>query len=298
MNGTTRAKQVLLVAALALSAGTAGGERRPSPSPEARALAHVEAAGEAPSPPLPMGPAPRGEALPRAAIRETDEALPRDLAIRVTSTADATKVEVRRPGELVVVRHGDERVGGASGATLEIEDPRADELVLIETTRPKTLATTRVVVRLGPKERSGGTGAPFVARLAEAPRIVARDERAQHTCRAHDDGLGGFAVLCHTRTQPNAASVTGDDAHENVFTMTGAPDLAAGASGPSSLVRFDLDARRDSVDAKMLAYNSRGKGVIVRAEASFLPGEASPSLALLSDGRAQPVPRFGCSCGG
>ena len=70
---------------------------------------------------------------------------------------------------------------------------------------------------------------------------------------------------------------------------TTAPDKAR-LFGDPTLVRFDLPLAEDGVAARALGYVSAGSGVVMRAEASRLPGEERATLALLSAERAQPVP--------
>jgi hypothetical protein len=222
----------------------------------------------------------RAPETPRHSIRETGAALPKDLIVSISADAHTTSLKVTRAGELVLLRRGRERVGGGSTATLAIpRGAEADASIVIETTHARTLATTRALVHLDASSK-------VTAHLAEPPETKPADERLLHACRSHDDGFGGLSVLCRVDAEVNAASVTGEDPREGVVAMV----------GRTSLVRFDFDAARGSADSKMIAYNARGKGVVVRAEASFLEGEAAPSLAVLSAERAQPVVvrRFVC----
>ncbi|HVY44412.1 MAG TPA: hypothetical protein VHB21_00985, partial [Minicystis sp.] len=158
--------------------------------------------------------------------------------------------------------------------------PAGDETrapLVVEATSPTSLDTTRAVVRLAAR---GAPGERAAVRLAEPPVDVARDARFAHVCRAHADGFGGFAVVCRVATAANAADVAGDDAAEGVFVLE---------RGHAALARLDVDLGARDFDAKAVGYNARGRGVVVRAEASRLPGEAAPSFVLASDARLQPV---------
>jgi len=58
----------------------------------------------------------------------------------------------------------------------------------------------------------------------------------------------------------------------------------------ATFLRFDMAARRDRPDAFMAVYSHGGVRVVIRAEASLLPQEDHPSLALVSAERALPAP--------
>jgi hypothetical protein len=204
-------------------------------------------------------------------IRETDAALPTDLELRI----EKNELVIERRANVISVLDGDVRTTAVDKLKVPLS---ADGPYVIEATDGKTLETARIVARV---ERADEARPKIVARLAESPKIVGGDKREAHDCLAHEDGGGGFAVVCRVETQANAGSITGEDAKAGVFESV----------GKTSYVRLDLDPREEAAVSKGVAYNSKGRGVIVRAEASLLSGEKAPTFVVLSEARDQPVVR-------
>jgi len=221
--------------------------------------------------------------LPEAAIRETRAPVPGDVAVDVRKgNGAAWSVRLSRKGYLVAMRRGDARSAGANQATLAML-PGDVEPVVWEATRLDTLATTRGTLRLEAPLAGQPKPRPLI-HLAEAPVAAGREERRLHVCSAHEDGAGGFSVLCQVRANPTAANVTGDDEKADVWVTAG--------SGGSPVVRLDLPASPAGVEARMVGYAAGADGVVIRAEASRVAGEAQPVLTLFSADRPQPqVPR-------
>jgi hypothetical protein len=120
--------------------------------------------------------------------------------------------------------------------------------------------------------------------MVEAPVPAGRAQGQLHTCAAHEDGGGGFTVLCSVRGYATAASVTGDEASADVWVAH---------RDATSVVRMDLPASPAGFEARMLGYSAGLEGVVLRAEASRAAGEDRPSLTLAAAERAQPkVPRI------
>jgi hypothetical protein len=227
--------------------------------------------------------------VPASVIHETSAPVPGDVTVDVLrGSGGAWSVRLARKGHLVALRHGGARTAAADQATLALV-PGDPEPLVWEASRFDTLATTRGTLRL-----DGAATPHALVRLAEAPVPAGRDERQRHVCEAHEDGAGGFAVLCRVQGIPSAANVTGDDAKADVW-------VAADRMAP--VVRLDLPASPAGVEARMMGYAAGGEGVVVRAEASRVAGEERPVLTLLSADRIQPqVPRrsvrtYRC-CGG
>ncbi len=265
------------------AAATLVGAQAPHPSPLPLATPAMAVPVEAAEPAEVPLEAPAPLPLPAPTVRETAATVPADIAVDVRKAGgDGWTVKLARRGYLVAMRHGDVRSAGADQATLALQ-PGDGEPLVWEATHLDTLATTRGTLRLD----AAADGAPTPqarVRLAEAPVPAGRDERQLHTCLAHEDGAGGFSVLCRVRANPTAANLSGDDAKANVWVAT--------AAGRSPVVRLDLPASTAGVDARMVGYAAGIDGVVIRAEASRVAGEDRPVLALASADHSQPqVPR-------
>ena len=224
----------------------------------------------------------RGGEVYGSVVHETSSPVPADVTVDVRrATGGGWSVRLARKGYLVALRHGGTRTASADQATLALAPDDAEPLVW-EATHFDTLVTTRGTVRL--QAAIAGAAKPrALVHLAEPPVPAGREERARHLCEGHEDGAGGFAVLCRVQAVPSAANVTGDDAKADVWVA---------ADRPAPVVRLDLPASPAGVEARMVGYAVGAQGVVVRAEASRVAGEDRPALALLSADRAQPqVPR-------
>jgi hypothetical protein len=235
---------------------------------------------EAPRAPLAearAAPAPVPVPVPAPAIREIDGPLPKDLAFDVLPGGEGWLVRARHPKHLVALRRDDRRVAAAIEASLPVGSDAAP--VVWETTDLASLATTRGVLHLDPRE--GGEPPALRPALSAPPASAARDERPLHRCEALHDGAGGFTVLCRVDRVAYADNLAGAERHENV--------VVVGGAGNKSVVRLDLPASQSPVDARVIGYASGNQGYVVRAEASFLPGEERPSFTISSAERRQPV---------
>ncbi len=205
-------------------------------------------------------------------------AVPEDLKVTVKATPKGRVVTVARRGHLVTLRRGKERHAGVN--RVEWSDPAG--AVVWETTDPKTLATVRGDLSLD----AGGTGVTVAG--AVSPAIVEEDLSPTHACRGMGDGATGFVVVCRVSGQAAATSVGTKDPREGVWFQT----------GETTLVRFDLPMGGNGTDAKVIGLEKQGRGVLLRVEASRVPGEKEALLAIGSDTRDQPhpVPVRGCVC--
>jgi hypothetical protein len=221
--------------------------------------------------------APRTPLTPTLQVEETSAPVPKDLKVLVRADKGAGwTVTLTRPRHLVTLRRLDQRRAGEDRVSFKVaRGEEASEPLVWESTGLDGLSTTRGTLRLD--------GAGHAAlRLATPPRLVGAIEKHQrHSCQAQDDGFGGQSVLCRVEAWVTAANLGAADPGENI--------AYARPEGSAKLVRFDFPAGGPSVTAMVLGYTDGLDGVVVRAEQSFLPGEAGPSLTLLSDVRRQPM---------
>ncbi len=178
-----------------------------------------------------------------AALRETGVAVPQDVvaSVRRVKGEDGWQVRLARKGHLVALRHGGARTAGEGEAVLALADGEADPVVW-ETTKLDTLATVRGTLRLE------GAGSPrALTRLVEAPVPAGRQDGPLHTCAAHEDGAGGFTVLCRVHARATAANVTGDGALRGRVGRGPRRDSggAAGSAGVAGGVRGAGDGLRE-----------------------------------------------------
>jgi hypothetical protein len=248
----------------------------PPPAPAAVEVAEAaDPAGQVLAPP------------PVAAIQETNAPVPAGVTVKLRRAGTSGwKAELTRMGYLVALRRGGERTAGESAAAIPVATGD-DAPVIWETTKLDTLETTRGTLRI-----EGDTKPLARIRLAEPPVPAVREEEGLHTCVSHEDGAGGFTVLCRVRAAgATAASVTGDSPKADVW--------VAGHGAP--VVRMDLPAPTEGVEARVVGYATGALGVVIRAEATRVAGEDRASLAILSSDRPQPmVPRravkYYCCC--
>lgn len=225
----------------------------------------------------------RGESAeaPASAPADPSVPVPSDLKVTVRKTAKGPIVSFLRTGHVVALKQGKDRWVGLSRLDWTPKPGQPPTLVW-ETTSAKTLETVRGEVTWS------GEDTKVAVQNATLPAATLSEAAAQHACRAHGDGAGGFVVVCRVDGAAAAAAVEGDDPRKGVWSQ----------AGTSTMVRFDIPMEGDGIDTKVLGYEKGGRGVIVRVEASRAPGEAAPSLAILSDSRVQPqtIRRIGCFC--
>jgi hypothetical protein len=205
--------------------------------------------------------------------------VPDDLRVTVKATPKGRVVAVERRGQLVTLHRGHERHTAVNKA--EWTEPSGGGALVWETTDPKTLATVRGNLALDAE------GTRVTVSGAVTPAVVEEDLSAAHACRGVGDGASGFVVVCRVSGQAAATSVGTKDSKEGVWFQT----------GDTTLVRFDLPMEGDGADAKVIGLEKQGRGVLLRVEASRVPGEKEALLAIGSGVRDQPHPiRRGCVC--
>ncbi len=206
--------------------------------------------------------------------------VPEDLRVAVKTTPKGRVLTAERRGHLVSLRRGRDR--RVALGKVDWSDPEGSGPIVWETTDPKTLETVRGEVSLG-----GADGAVALA-AAVVPGLVEEDVSPAHACRGVSDGAAGFVVVCRVNGQAAAASVGTRDPREGVWSQ----------AGDTTLVRFDLPMAEGGADAKVIGLEKQGRGVLLRVEASRVPGEDEALLAIGSDSRDQPHPirRRGCIC--
>lgn len=255
-------------------------------------------ASSAPAPPA-ASPEPERAAevpWPPPEVREVEAParVPDDVRLEVAPLAGGgVSIRVARPGHLVALRHRGAANAGRDWAGIELRTPpgaaapERDALVW-EATEPRGLSTIRGLVRLE-------GGAARLA-LAEPPkrgpglaggtaRDKARDPKARaHDCVSHGDGAGGFVVICRLGREARAAravNVTGARPLESAW-------IVDAGKGQGAVARLELPRGAALAEARALTYVRGLEGVVVRAEATWLPG-AEPTLLLAEARRAQPT---------
>lgn len=281
------------LAAASFGAARAFAPAAPLPSPLGASGVELS---EPPAPELERA-SPPASGLARDPEPSAAGAVPHDVTTTVARAEQGKlRVTVGRPGHLVMLRAGASRGAGHGSASILLDglQKQAEEPLFWDTIDPSSLALARGVVRL-----STGQGAEIVATpaLIGYPASAATQDDHLHRCAAHGDGAGGFSVVCRlkpTAWRVGAASITGADPREDVWIMdarsvsTGSIDPTTGWSRVDTFVRMDLPLAPGAAEGRILTYMAAATGVVVRAEATRLPGE-EPSILITSASRAQPV---------
>ncbi|MDI1451796.1 hypothetical protein [Polyangium sp. 6x1] len=246
-------------------------------TPEATATPAPEAAAAAPAP----APAPEAAAAsataPAAEPAAEPPALPEEMRTIVGKRAgQKITLTVVHPRHVVLLVQGDKRVLGSNEVALAV-DPK--EPIAWETTDRQTLETIRgeAFVDL----RDDGRFDAATLRPTTLLAAVAEEAEGRHACKAFAAMGAGFSVFCRVESLTVAAARTFGEAPLDRIQHVEANE--------QTFFRMELDPGADGVDATVLGYLSGGSGHVVRAEATRLPGEAGPSLALLSESRMQPI---------
>ncbi|MFT3769420.1 MAG: hypothetical protein QM820_28615 [Minicystis sp.] len=267
---------------LAIACGHAPAEDAPTPDMAPAEITTPEPAFETKAPggretgrgPVLLARAP-APSLKAASILATDGAVPAAMTLKVQLESEHRwAVRVQCKGRIVALRQGDSHASGDGEAALANVMSSAREAPIVwETTDPATLVTTRGLVELD-------TEGDAHLRLAEAPAVVASETHRRHACNAHEDGVGGFTVICRVRGFASAVSLTRENAHDGVWATSNIERL---------ILRFDLAARTGTADAIAIGYADGTTGVVVRAETSRVAGEDRPAIVIQSAERKQPV---------
>ena len=213
-------------------------------------------------------------AAPRAGVvlpEEIDTPVPADVRAEVTAEGGALRVTVRRSGHVIALEGAGVRTAGSDWAALRVEPaPGGGATLVWEATDPRELSTARGIVHVGERP-------PRLA-MASPPEPVREFRERAHRCRAHARWAGGYAVLCRIAAKPvRVASPIASRPLEDVWVL-------------GDVIRLDLPVSPGEAVGRMVTYADRGRGVVVRAEASWVAGEARPVLAMGWDERIQPVP--------
>jgi len=186
-------------------------------------------------------------------------------------------LSVVRPRHVVTLVQGNTRALGSNEVSLAV-DPT--EPITWETTDRQTLETLRGEAFVDLREDGRFDAATL--RPTTFLTAVAEESDGRHTCKAFALKNAGFSVVCRVESLTvSAARTFGESPLDRINNV---------AAGEQTFLRMELDPGAEGVDAAVLGYSSGARGHVVRAEASKLPGEARPSLALLSASRQQPVP--------
>ncbi|MEZ4298244.1 MAG: hypothetical protein R3B70_25045 [Polyangiaceae bacterium] len=198
--------------------------------------------------------------------------VPSDLVVSVSESPAGKTLKVQRSGHLLAVVGAGERRVALHEITLAVGSASASELTW-ETTSPRSLETLRGKLSVGADGKVAVTSV-----VAPASRVT--DTRHSHNCVGHGDGAGGFVVVCTVDAPAAGTSLDGDKPQDGVWSL----------AGERTLLRFDLPMTGDGASARVLGYEKGGQGVIVRIEASRVPGEEEAVLAIGADSRPQPEP--------
>lgn len=220
-----------------------------------------------------------GKATPPPAVEAPLVPLPADLKVSVRTAATARVVTLSQQGHLLALLSGKERRIDMHKVAWTLKADSSAPLVF-ESTDAKTLETIRGEVSLTVDSAS--------LQRAVAPAVMKSSAAFSHECKAHDDGAGGFVVLCQVDGPSAAASVESPDPREGVWSL----------AGDKTLFRFDMPMAQDGATARAVGYEKAGRGVLLRVEASRAPGETAALLSIGADSRVQPErprPRC-CSC--
>ncbi len=269
-----------LVVSLALAGLSLSPPGTPAPLPQQAPVELPDSPSPEEEPSDAPAQAPRAVLAPTLQIKEISAPVPADLTVVVKpDKASGWTLTLKRSKQIVSLRRGAKRSAGEHAASLKIPRGEEDTAPLVwETIHRDSLVTTRGTVHLD----RAGKAELF---LAEAPKVLgAIEQHRRHTCQPQDDGLGGVTVLCRVDAWITAGNASAEDPNENVWVSRN--EQGAG------LVRFDFPASGPGVTAMILGYTDGINGVVVRAEQTFLPGEAAPSLTVLSDDRRQPFAPF------
>lgn len=213
---------------------------------------------------------------------------PADLKVEITRDGRGHRVVVRRPGHLVALQYGAAHAAGKDWAAVHVEVSASasrsksasasplDPLVW-ESTPLDALTTARGLVSL----HQEGDELRADLSLSEAPVSAGTDSGAHHTCAAHRDTAGGFAVLCrlhHGAKRVSVANVTGPRVEDDTWVT----------DGKDPLVRLDLPLVPGAAEARVVGFVHGFTGAVIRVEGSWPEGEA-PALVIAETERTQPI---------
>jgi hypothetical protein len=252
-------------------------------------------AAVSPFPARPSAPAP--SAWPPSGVkaasvdRVNPDAAPASVAARMERTSTgAHRLVVERAGTFVHLAYREASSAGPDWAAIELRAgdraPKGDVAVW-EATDPETLETRRGLVSFSLEK-----GAQPEVTTAEAPRRGPRSVSAVRICEAHEDGASGFAVVCHIAQGTSGVRAIRPTAAKPlsgawVWDVPRTPKTKA-----LRFVRFDLPLAPGGAEVGALAYVHAGKGVIVRADATWAAAGEVPSLLFTETSRVQPVSPF------
>ncbi len=204
-----------------------------------------------------------------------------------TSTG-AHRLVVEKTGTFVHLRYREVASAGPDWAAIELRPgdraPEADVAVW-ESTDPQTLATRRGLVRFSLAKGA----APEIA-AAQEPRPGPQSTSRVRACQAHEDGASGFAVVCRIGHETSGVRAIRPTAAKPLSGAWVWDVPGPGKKGKATrFVRFDLPLSPGSAESGALAYVHAGKGVVVRADATWASATETPSLLFTETSRAQPV---------
>lgn len=213
---------------------------------------------------------------------------PAEIGVRLERTSTgARRLVVEKTGSFMHLQYRDVASAGPDWAAIELRAgdraPEADVAVW-ESSDPRTLATTRGIVRFSLKE-----GARPEAVLAEAPAPGPRDDSPVRKCQSIQDGDAGFAVLCSIGMATSGVrAIRPTSAHPLAAAWVW--DVPKAANQPASrFVRIDLPLTAGGAESGAIAYVHGGRGVVVRADATWPSAREPKALLFVESSRSQPL---------
>lgn len=206
-----------------------------------------------------------------------------------TSTG-AHRLVLEKKGAFVHVAYHQAVSAGPDWAAIELRAgeraPERDVLVW-ESTEPETLETRRGLVSF-----SLAPGAKLEVRPAAAPKAGPSSAAGARACQSHDDGASGFVVTCRVGQGPHTVRAIRPTA-EKPLSGAWVWDVPGRPKGKAlRLVRLDLPLAPGGADVGALSFVHGGKGVVVRADATWASAKEEPALTFTEMSRSQPVSSF------
>ncbi|MFO0590077.1 MAG: hypothetical protein U0441_21225 [Polyangiaceae bacterium] len=214
-----------------------------------------------------------------------------DVKYRLERTANgARRLVVEKTGTFMHLQYRDVASAGPDWASIELRPgdraPKGD-VAVFESTDPRTLATSRGVVSFSLAEE-----APLSAYEIERVKEGPRSDSALRTCQSIESVGKGYVVFCSIPGKaPGVRAIRPTSAHPLeaawVWDVPRAGKLAA-----TRFVRIDLPLQPGGAESGAIAFVHGGKGVVIRADATW-PSASEPQALLFTEAsRTQPVSPF------
>ena len=211
-----------------------------------------------------------------------------DVAYRLERTSTgARRLVVEKTGTFMHLQYRDVASAGPDWASIELrpgDRAPASDLAVWESTDPRTLVTSRGTVVFSLAE-----GAPITAFATDFPHEGPRDDTPLRTCQSIEDVAKGYVVFCSIPGKaPGVRAIRPTSAHPLqaawVWDVPRTGKLAA-----TRFVRIDLPLQPGGAESGAIAFVHGGKGIVVRADATWPSSSEPPALVFTEGSRTQPV---------